>query len=136
MTDASKLQYYTGYNTYKNLGVRSASVTVSGSTAPSAISDWQTTVTFDEDYKYSTAKVRTNDVLGGSVRWQGFPAARFYRVPVTGHPSVTEFAVTLLIEVNGNQVTFKATVFNGTPDPLNWTTTTIDFEYAVHTTVF
>lgn len=133
MIDASKIQYYTGYNTYKNLGVRTARVTVSGSLASGAIGDYTAVVTLLEDYKFSTARVKTNDFRSGSTaRWQAFPPATYYNVPCSA--GATELAVRLLLEVNGNQVTFKATALNPNPGSITFVTTDIDFVYAVHTT--
>lgn len=131
--DSSKIQYYTGYNTYKNLGVRSASVLVSGVIAAGTAADYTTTISLEANYKFSTARVRTTDFVGGSPRWQAFPPSVYYDVPTSAGP-VSSLQVFLALDINGNQLSFKAFAFNPEASDVTFSSTTIDFVYAVHTT--
>ena len=136
MTDGSKIQYYSGYNTYKNQGVRSATVTVSGSLAAGGLKSYSTAVALLANYKYSTGLVKTNDFASspaGTPRWQPFPPANTYTVPCSGGFG-TELTVQLELLIDTGSVTFRATAFNNDSSTITFTSTDISFVYSVHTT--
>lgn len=130
--DPSKILFYTGYNAYKNTGVKSATVTVSGTVAAGAVADYETSITLDEVPTYFTILVKTTSALtSDTARWQPLPSANYYVVPASGPAS--SLGVLLVLAINGTTLTFRAWTLNPFGSTLTWTTTNIEFKYVPYT---
>lgn len=139
MPDSSKLQYYTGYNAYKNLQVRTGSISVTTATVtPGSTRNFDTIVTVEPDSRFTSALIEANEETPPTVsalRWQAFPPAnKVWQTLSVAPPGVTAHDMDLSIIVNDDQVTFRAQTFNPYAADLAFNTLTINFEYAVHTT--
>jgi len=139
--DHSKIQYYTGYNAYKNLGVHPGAISVdTTSVSPGATRTWSETITVEPDSKFAFALIEANDVslLGvpSALRWQQFPPANVVYQTLSLDPAGNNYFDLLLdMSVNDDQVTFKATAFNPNAGAYAFDAIDINFVYAVHTTV-
>lgn len=140
MADASKLQYYTGYNAYKNLGVHQDVIPVdTTSVAPGTIRTWQKTITVEPNSRFAFALIQANDVTGTTptaLRWEVFPPANVLYQTLSLDPAGNDyFQLFLEMLVNGDQVTFRAWAFNPNPAAYAFNALNIGFVYAVHTTL-
>jgi hypothetical protein len=139
MIDQSKILYYTGNNTYKNLGVFPGTISVdTASVPPGGTRTWQTTVTVSPNSKFSTALIQANEPSGVTVsalRWQPFPPANIVYQTLSVDPLGDNwFGLSLDLVISGSQVTFRATAFNPNPNAYAFNPMSIGFSYAVHTT--
>ncbi len=138
MPDASKLQYYTGYNAYKNLQVHSGNISVTtASVAAGTTRTWSTTVTVSDDSKFSTALIqnnRDNNPTVTALKYAPFPSANtVWQTLLTDPVGANTHTLGLQILINDNQVTFQAQTFNPYGGALAFNAFSIEFLYAVHT---
>jgi hypothetical protein len=131
--DPSLVQFYSGFNAYKNTGVKSGTTTVSGTLAAGTAANYNSTVTLDEVPVYFTVLVRTTSLVGGTTRWQALPSSVYYDVPCSGPASSLTVFLTLI--VNGSDITLRASALNPFVSTLTWTTTNIEFKYVPYTLV-
>jgi hypothetical protein len=131
--DATKVIYASTLNAYKNTGVRSGTVTVSGNIAAGAIQDWTTDISLSEAAKYFTILVKTTSFTGGTVRWQAMPSALYYDVPASG--PAASLQCLLAVIVNGTTVTLKVWTLNPYGSTITMTATPIEFKYVPYTLV-
>lgn len=131
--DPSKVKFYSGFNAYKNTGVKSASVVVSGTLGAGATADYDKTIALTEQPVFFTILVKTTGFIGGAARWQTMPSALYYDVPASG--PAASLAVLLAVVVNGTNVTLRAWAHNPYDSTLTFTTTTIEFKFVPYTLV-
>lgn len=140
MVDASKLQYYTGYNAYKNLGVHPGVIAVdTANVAPGTTRTWQTTISVEPNSRFAFSLIQANETTGLSVptalRWQAFPPANIVYQTLSLDPAGNvSFGLNIDILINNNQVTFRANAFNPNIAAYAFNSIDIGFVYAVHTT--
>lgn len=139
MADASKLQYYTGYNAYKNLQVRSGSISITNaSIAAGALRQWDTLVTVSNDSKFSSAVIQVNEDNAGTptaLHYEPFPPANVVWQTLTTDPGGTgDHDIGLYLIINDNQVTFRAEAHNPHGSSMVFSPFTVAFTYAIHTT--
>lgn len=139
MADPTKLQYYTEYNSYKNLGVYSGTISVTNATiAPGAVRQWDTTITVEPDSRFSSALIQANrDNFPSGVlplTWQSFPPANTVWQTLSVDPvGAVSHDLGLVLVINGNQVTFRAEAFNPYGGNMAFNAISINFQYAIHT---
>lgn len=130
MPDYTKLQYYSGANTFKNVDVQTTSITVSGVLAPSASATYTSVITLSENQVFAYAIAEYVEFSKrGTKSWQVIPTFDAYVASTpTGNINTAIF-----IEVAGNVVTFKA--FNKNPYGVaeTFTSTVINIEYVTYT---
>lgn len=136
--DTSKILYYTQYNSYKNLQVHSGTIEVdSTSIANGATHNWDTTISVSSDSKFATCLIqnnRDNNPTVTALKWASFPSANVVWQTLAVDPdgfNTIDIGVSLII--NNDQVTFRATVFNGETGAIELDPISIGFVYAVHT---
>lgn len=138
MADPTKLQYYTEYNTYKNLQVHPGSITIDGTSIPAGtVFAWQTTFTVEPDSKFSSALIQANEDNFPTVtalRYQSFPSANIVWSTLAVDPDgFGTFSASIFLIIDNNQVTFRAETFNPASGPIAFTPITLNFIYAIHT---
>lgn len=136
--DTSKIQYYTGYNAYKNLGVYPGSIAIdTTSVAPGTVRTWSSTVSVEPNSKFAWASIEANEPDGLNVtpfRWQSFPSVTAAYQTLSVDPLGNGwFDLLLDIEINNNQVTFRANAFNPNAIAYAFNVVSINFIYAAHT---
>jgi len=129
--DATKVIYASTLNAYKNLGVLSESVVVSGAVGAGSTRTWDTTFTASDIPTYFTIIVEATSFTSSTLRWQTFPPARYRNVTCSG-PSSLE-PVQLAVLVDGSDITFRAKYKNPYGSTLTFTSTDIDFIYVPYT---
>lgn len=131
--DATKVIFASTLNAYKNTGVKSGTVSVSGTVAAGAEATFDGTVTLDAEAKFFTILVETTGgaFLPGSVRWQSLPSALYYEVGASGPASSLTLLLTLV--VSGNNLTLRAYTLNPYGSTITLNSTTINFKYVPYT---
>lgn len=135
MTDSSKLQYYTGYNAYKNLGVYPGTISVTtASVAAGTIRNWETTISVEPDSRFAFARIEANEDGPTALRWKTFPSAVSAWQTLSVDPvGAGTHSLSLQMLVNNNQITFRAQTFNPYAGALAFNALDIDFVYSAHT---
>lgn len=130
MIDYSKLNYISSKNTFKNTGVFSTSISLSGNIAPGTEVQFTSTINLTENQVFVFARAfYTEYVKGGSATWQIFPS---FDVNVPTNP-VGLLSGYLLARVNGTQVQFIAGIFNPYFAPETITPMSIPISYVTYT---
>lgn len=135
MIDYSKLQFYSGANTFKNTGVFTTSITLSGTIPTGTEKIFTSVVTLTENQVFVFAEAKYAEFakfLGTGVTtklWQRFPTFDAY-VPTTPTGNLAAYITPL---VNGQTVTFKAGIFNPYVGTETITSTVIAISYVTYT---
>lgn len=130
MVDYSKLQTYTGANSFKNTGVFTTSVVFSGNILASQELTFTSVVTLAENQVFAFAIANYVEFTkGGSASWQPLPSFDV-SIPTTPIGGLTGY---LLSQVNNNVVTFIGGIRNpyGTTETI--TGTTVNIRYVTYT---
>lgn len=141
MIDASKLQYYTGYNAYKNLQVHQGSIAVdNASVASGTTRTWSSTVIVQPNSKFSNASIQNNrdnyPVGVTALKWASFPSANTVWQTLQSDPDgLVTHPIQIYLSINNNQVTFSGTTFNDSVSAFTFNPINIGFVYAIHTLV-
>jgi hypothetical protein len=114
-------------NTFKNTGVFTTSVTLSGAVANGAFGTFDTTLTLTQPPIYSETLANFTEFVSGTSGW--WDTKQNGRI--TTSAGTTNFWIILII--NGNNVTFRAQVFNSTASPFTLSTTTVNIQYVTYT---
>jgi hypothetical protein len=136
MIDLRNALYSSSANSFKNTGVYTTSVSLSGSVAAGATATFTSTITLNENqvFTYFTAEYAdlAKVIFGITTKfWQRSPSGANAYIPTTPSDSL---GADINARVNGNVVTFIAVLFNpyGTPETI--TPTTINIRYVTYTT--
>lgn len=136
--DSTKILYYTGYNSYKNLQVHEGILSIDSTPiANGATRTWSATVTVSPESKFSSCLIqnnRDNNPTVTALKWAPFPSANTVWQTLSVDPSgLNTFGAKVYLSINNSQVTFNATAFNDTAAPIAFNSLDIGFVYAVHT---
>lgn len=117
-------------NSFKNTGVYSTNIVLSGTIGSGANVNFSASVTLPENQTYAFAKAYYTEIAkGGSASWQKIPTAGAYVVTTpTGN-----LAAILFTTVNDKTVTFNASMFNPYGGTETIATTTIPITYVTYT---
>jgi len=129
--DAEKVIFASTLNAYKNQGVKTSSVAISGSMASGAILQLSTAVTLTESPVYFTVLANMNDFFNTANRWQVVPSSRATVFATTGFVSTVTGYVGFT--VSGSTVTFVVTIWNNSGGVVNLVATTVPFQYVPYT---
>lgn len=129
MIDYSKLNFSSQLNTFKNTGVFSTSITMSGNLPAGTERTFTSVITLEETQVFVFARAEYAEFIVGVTEWQIFPTFDM-NVPTTPIGSLTGY---LLAQVDGNVVTFIAGIANpyGTDETI--TDLTIPISYVTYT---
>lgn len=130
MIDYTKLNFASEINTFKNTGVFSTSITMSGNLPASSEQTFTSVITLTENQVFVFAKAEYVEFIkGGSAAWQIFPTFDM-NVPTTPIGFLSGY---LLAKVDGMTVTFIAGIANpyGTDETI--TSQTINISYVTYT---
>jgi len=130
MVDYSKLNFTSQLNTFKNTGVYSSSITLSGNLGAGATATFTSTITLAENQVFVFAKAQYVEFTkGGAPTWQMLPTFDAYVVTTP----IGFINTALYATVNGNIVTFTAFMRNpyGTTETI--ANTTIPITYVTYT---
>lgn len=130
MVDYSKVQYYSGANTFKNVGVFDTSVTFTGTLTAGQERTFTSVVTLLENQVFAFAVAEYVEfVKGGGATWQVLPS---FDVNVVTTPTggLTGY---LLAQVNGTTVTFIGGIKNPYGVTETITSTTVNIQYTTYT---
>jgi hypothetical protein len=133
--DLSKVIYSSTANSFKNTGVFSTSVTLSGTVGAGASVSFSSVVTLSENQVFSFFIAEYADLgkvlFGNTTRhWQRVPtlATAYVQTTPTGN-----LGCTLRALINGSVVTFTATLTNPYAGVETITSTTINIRYVTYT---
>lgn len=139
--DHTKLVYYSGYNAYKNVDVKTATISVTGGTiGPSTSVFFSTTVDVEPDTKYAYVLMQANDLDGSLVpqalEWRQFPANCIVRTTLTLDPDLLgffELFPQMVVNSSGTQVTFRLFAINTSASNIALTPIDVGVQYATFT---
>jgi len=130
MIDLSKVKLYSLANAFKNTGVYSTSVTLSGAIGPGVEVQFTSTITLPQNQIFAFAIAQyTEASKGGAAAWQKIPTfdAAFTSTP-TGN-----LKAYVLSQINGNVLTFIAGAQNPYAGTETITNLTIPIVYVTYT---
>lgn len=141
--DHSKVVYYSGYNSYKNVNVYDTTiVTDTVAIASGQTRTFVTTITVPEQSNYSTIQVQANESLGSpprtpsTLRWMQYPAAKTISIALGTDPDGDgTLDCYFYVTFNGNQVSFSIQAVNPSASSIALVATTIGVRYAIHSTL-
>lgn len=142
VVDHTKVVYYSGFNSFKNIGVYDAVVSVDGSSiASGAVKTWSTSINVEPNSDFATIQVQANEQQGFGpgtptpLRWQSYPATRYISLELNTDPdnNGTLYA-DIIVFINATQVTFTINLFNGTGSTVSCVPIDVGFKYAIHST--
>lgn len=129
MPDYTKLQYFSGANTFKNTNVKTATLTLSGSVGAGVEVTTQTAVTLTENQVFVFAAAEyTEFVRGGTATYQQLPT-----FDALVNSSGGAMSAYILARVNGTTVTFIAGLKNPLGVSITLTSTTFNIKYVTYT---
>lgn len=131
MVDPDKVIFYSNYNSFKNDGVLSAIVTMSGSIPAGTQKIFTTSVTSTLNPLYGQVQARFKELSSGVTDWWNLQQNGLVVLTV-GSPSPFQFNVG--VQINGNTITFLAFVFNGTAGSITLQSTDVPFSYVLNST--
>ena len=133
--DYSKLQFFSRANTFKNTGVFTTSIVLSGTIPSGTERTFTSVITLAERQVFVFAEAKYAEFTkflgtGATTKlWQRFPTFDAY-IPTTPTGNLAAYMTPL---VNGTTVTFKAGIFNPYAGTETITSTTIDISYVTYT---
>lgn len=128
--DLRQMKFSSAANSFKNTGVYTTSLTMSGTIGAGATKTVTTTVTLEEDQVFAYALARYNEVAKNSGNaWQKIPTfdASVPSTPIGFLKSAIYFTI------NGNNITFTAFMFNPYGSTETLTSTTFNIRYVAYT---
>lgn len=133
--DLRKVQFSTTANAFKNTGVYTTSITMSGALAAFQERTFTSSITLSENQEFVFARARyaeySKAASDGTFYWQVMPT---FDLNVPTVPIGTGINLGyLLVRVNGTQVTFIAGVKNGLGSAETIVSQTINIEYVTYT---
>lgn len=139
--DHTKVVYYSGFNSYRNLGVFESAIAVTGvSIAADTVQSWSTTIDTGVTGTFVTASVQSADGTGlptvtSDLYWRSYPAASTITLDLATDPGgFGAINGTLDMKINGTEVTFIIYVYNFGVSPLALTPVSVGVRYAIHAT--
>lgn len=117
-------------NTFKNTGVFTTSITLSGVIANGTFGSFDSTITLPQAPIYSETLAELTELTSGVFGWWDTKQNGFITVTAG---LVTDTNFWILVIINGSQITFRAQVFNGTAAPFTLQSTTVNIRYVTYT---
>lgn len=133
--DYDKLIYYSGANSFKNIGVYTTSITTPNSLNAGQTLNNDSVVTLSENQNFAYAIAYYTNVVTNVTSWQVVPTANG-KMDVLTAPFVGSTNYIIYFILNGPQITFRVTLVNPYAAPINITPITVDFRYVTYTTLY
>lgn len=117
-------------NTFKNTGVFTTSVTLSGVVGVGAFANFDTTITLTQAPVYSVTLAQFKEFASGVTDW--WDIKENGDITVTAGP-VGNTNFWILVIINGLNVTFRAQTFNPNAAPITLQSTNVPIQYVTYT---
>lgn len=128
--DLSRVIYSSTTNAYKNTGVKTSSINLTGTVAAGTFATFETTIVLTETQNYGKLFIYVTDFFSSETGW--FNARASALINTSGPATTHDFW--LGTKINGDNVTVYAQLFNPYGSTLTLTDTTVPIIYITYTT--
>lgn len=140
--DPTKVVYYSGFSSYKNVGVYELEIATDGvSIGAGLVRTFTSTINVSENSNYATIQIQANESVGSpprtpsALRWQQYPAAKIVSIALNTDPyGAGTLDCFFFMELDGDEVSFSIQAVNSYDQPISLVPTNIGVRYAIHST--